>query len=74
MIDICKGCGQARTSASMRPDGYCNGCDATYEAGVEAAIAAMQTHDAIDVLAEHWGGRGDAMGALAQHVRRVVKR
>ena len=47
---------------------------ATFEAGVEAAIAAMQTHDAIDVVAEHWGGRGDAMKALGEHVRRAVKR
>lgn len=57
------------------PDnGRCAACDATFEAGVEAACAALLTHDAIDVLAAHWGGSGDAMTALAEHVRATVKR
>jgi hypothetical protein len=40
--------------------------------GVEAACFAMQTHEAIDVVAAKWGGNGDAMVALAEHVMQTV--
>lgn len=66
----CANCGRAIDGSGSD---HCAECDVMWEAGVEAAIAAMRTHDAIDVVAAHWGGSGDAMNALANHVRRAVK-
>ena len=34
----------------------------------ERYAARLMSHRAIDILAEHWGGRGDAMAALAAYV------
>lgn len=69
----CSGCKRHTLTASM-PHGRCAACDETFDAGVEAAIAAMVTDEAIEVARERRSAVGDGLRALAEHVRRTVKR
>lgn len=67
----CANCGRALDASGSD---HCSECDHMFEAGVEAACAAIITDDAARVMSEFTAIGKPMAKALAEHVKRSVRR